>query len=107
MHADATLHGVQTGFPLRPEQLSQQQQYRTNLVRLSSTGELNPHSTLNRPSSARITVRAQVPTTRDFSERVGQPIPVVLSLAFFRPRDLGTVSYRSAPRLSCQQVLQP
>ena len=49
------------GFPLGPEQLSQsQQQYRTNLVRLSSTGELNPHSTLNRPSSARITVRAQV-----------------------------------------------
>ena len=53
------------GFVLGPEQLSQQQQqqqqqYRTNLVRLSSTGELNPHSTLNRPSSARITVRAQV-----------------------------------------------
>ena len=60
--ADDSVLARHPGFPLGPEQLPQQQlqQYRTNLVRLSSTGQLNPHSTLNRPSSARITVRAQV-----------------------------------------------
>ena len=50
------------GFPLlaRTPVAGQHPQYRPNAMRLSSTGELNPHSTLNRPSSARIMLRAQV-----------------------------------------------
>ena len=45
---------------VQPDGAESQLQHTTNLQRIPSSGALNPHSTLNRPSSARIGLRAQI-----------------------------------------------